>query len=128
MLSSGSFAGASSGFFDAETQAPEYGGQPEKQREIGDVVDQAVRQHLRALVGARGEEGDEDQVSEPGAVWHDQGAERGALEPVLEQRFQSPDHQQRCGQKQREVNPHAGQAEGVDDVRERVHARVASSR
>ena len=70
--------------FRAQVEAPHQGGQAEDEREIGDIVDQAVRQDLRAGSAICGDDCDEEQIPEPRAVGHDERAERGAFEPVLQ--------------------------------------------
>ena len=47
----------------AETQAPEEGGQTEDERQVGDVVDQAVGQHFLGGAVAAGDDRDEEQVA-----------------------------------------------------------------
>ena len=95
---------------------------------VGDVIDEAVGQHLLTGAAARGDDRDEEQVAEAGTVGHHERAERGALEAVLEQRLEPPNHQQRRGEKQREVGPHAGESGAVDDVGQRIHRRAKPSR
>ncbi len=115
--------GAASGFSrQAKLQAPDQGRESEKQREIRDVVNQAVGDNRRAIAFTAGDEEDEDHVPEPGTIGHEQRAQGGALEPVMLQRFQPPHHQQGCGEKKGEVSAGVGEAQSVDDFGERIHA------
>ena len=111
-----------------EAQAPAERGQGEDEGEIGDVVDQAVGQHLGGRSPARGDQSDEDQVTEPGAIRHDQRAQCRPLESMIEHRLQAPDHQQRRAEEKPEIGPDARQAGLLDRVRERIHRGTSSSR
>jgi hypothetical protein len=71
---------------------PENGGQPDEQREIGDVVDERVGHHFRARAALLGDEEGEDEIPDAGTIRHDERAQHRALEPVRAHRFQPPDH------------------------------------
>ncbi len=78
-----------------EVHAPEGGRQPDQQRQVGDIIDQRVGDHLLAGAALGAQHQREDEVADARAVGHHQRPQHGALQAVVSHRLQPPDHEQR---------------------------------
>lgn len=72
-----------------EIEAPEQCWEGEEDGEVGDVVDETVGENRSGRLLARGDDDDEEEVSEAGAVGHHQRADGGAFETLAEQRLEA---------------------------------------
>ena len=99
---------------------PENRWQTDEQRHVGDIVDQRVGHHIRALAAGLAEDEGEDKIAHARAIWHHQRAEHRALKTARAHGLQPPDHQERRRQEQRHKQPRRKDTLGFNPMNERI--------
>ena len=89
----------------------------EEQRQIGDVVHQAVRQHLLGGPAVTNDDRHEQQITQPRTIGHHERAESRPIQAVFQKRFEAPDHQTGGREKKRNIRPDTFRTDGLDDFR-----------
>src|ERR1041385_681424 len=119
----GSFPFSLDGFFGFEGQTPEDCRKADEQSHISDIIHQAVRHYFATVTSASAEHISEDQVSQPGAIWHYKCAEHRAFHTGSADRFEPPHHQERTHEKERQTKPWRGSARALQPMVDSVVQR-----